>query len=351
MSEQESEEEQIPEFVIQAAITVWRSLENHYRIIDLSQKSLSYNHVNRIINDVAPLVVKKQNCLEFVWLLNLSSNALTGVPKGIQYLTKVERLDLSRNSIVRIDSLCPFEESTIFYNMPLLKVLSLAYNSIQQIPEYHTPPFPDHLRVLDLQNNFIGYLPDKSISNLKHLVRLNLSGNKLKVIPRSIGELTDLVELHLDHNELTYLPQSINRLRYLTTLTLNDNNFDSFKKNMIKENIVVENPLTLEELCKRFITRHSLESEYPSILSMIPDNIIHHEESNSLLSKYKLKSNKKENNSDIICPKCNLTFNEKYKCRVTAKGTLLPAQKQVVPIQWLCCSFDCALAHWRESPN
>jgi TonB family protein len=55
------------------------------------------------------------------------------------------------------------------------------------------------------------------------LIRLILTNNQLRTLPREIGRLTDLTHLHLENNQLTALPLEIWRLTKLRKLDLTNN--------------------------------------------------------------------------------------------------------------------------------
>lgn len=76
--------------------------------------------------------------------------------------------------------------------------------------------------VLDLSNNKLTILPP-TFCTLTHLVELDLSKNMLRELPESFGSLEKLKRLDLYGNELTHLPLSFCRLKALKWLDLKNN--------------------------------------------------------------------------------------------------------------------------------
>lgn len=190
-------------------------------------------------------------------------------------------------------------------------------------------------------------MPEESFINLCHLVRLNLQGNKLTQIPESLGNLLQLMELYLSNNELVYIPQSLMNLKLLTVLTLNGNLFHLFQPKLLKENIQITNPLTLEELTKRFIRKYNLQEFDRQCFEYVPSHILKLEEK-LIIRNTSLVSNKRSED-EIECPKCGIYFSCKYKVLVKCIGKISNVQQEPVPIQWKCCSFDCAFQYLKNS--
>ena len=100
--------------------------------------------------------------------------------------------------------------------------LSLKDRKIQGLTKALLEGIVEKILMLDLRNNLIGNLENKTLSTLTHLRALDLRGNKLEILPESISALIHLKFLKLDHNLLTALPQELFKLP-LTLLTLSDN--------------------------------------------------------------------------------------------------------------------------------
>jgi Leucine-rich repeat (LRR) protein len=105
-----------------------------------------------------------------------------------------------------------FEE--IFeYLIKKLKPRKVKVNDIWQLQS---------LTSLDLTHNKLSVLPSE-IGQLQNLTSLSLSHNKLSVLPSEIGQLQSLTSLFLSYNKLSILPSEIGQLQSLTSLDLSDN--------------------------------------------------------------------------------------------------------------------------------
>ena len=182
--------------------------------------------------------------------LNLSKNHLTGLPEDIVKLQNMTKLDLSKNKITKLpDSLDRLQKLT---------KLDLQGNGLTSLPESITALH--NLTTLILKDNRLISLPE-SIGNLRHLEALDLSNNavlSVKVstsnpdssylkmrtailpkkkfdevdelgesqftkLPESIGDLRNLISLNVSHNKLTSLPKTIVKLENLVELILTAN--------------------------------------------------------------------------------------------------------------------------------
>ena len=74
---------------------------------------------------------------------------------------------------------------------------------------YHWAP------ILFLKKFFPKQLGQKSLEEIYHLQKLNLSDNKLISIPMEIGKLINLQELNLSRNQLTSIPPELGNLKTL----------------------------------------------------------------------------------------------------------------------------------------
>ena len=83
------------------------------------------------------------------------------------------------------------------------------------------------LRTLDLSNNRISILPS-SISNFKSLKTLNLSHNRLSTLPPALGQLPKLETLILTGNQVQKLPDTFSNLKNLKEIQLSSNKIDTF---------------------------------------------------------------------------------------------------------------------------
>ncbi|KAG8055665.1 hypothetical protein GUJ93_ZPchr0001g30012 [Zizania palustris] len=112
-------------------------------------------------------------------------------------------------------------------DLPLLSFLSLKNNSFKgSLSDVDFSPLAPHLKLLYLSgNDFSGRFPE-SVLHLRHLRRLDLSGNRLtSTIPTEIGHLLpSLLTLHLASNLLVGpVPTSLEAMTRLAELNVSGN--------------------------------------------------------------------------------------------------------------------------------
>ncbi|CAB4377232.1 unnamed protein product [Rhizophagus irregularis] len=147
--------------------------------------------------------------------LNLSKNKLKEIPgaalNGMTYLEELEigenqleivfkdldgqtvnlssltRLNVRQNKLRALDE---SQDSTIFHpsvKFPKLKELLVSLNRIESFgPLLHTTP---NLEILDMGDNKFSEIPEGLVA-LKHLKRLDLGNNSLKLLPAELGLLS-----------------------------------------------------------------------------------------------------------------------------------------------------------------
>ncbi|XP_006644606.1 probable leucine-rich repeat receptor-like protein kinase At1g68400 [Oryza brachyantha] len=112
-------------------------------------------------------------------------------------------------------------------HLPMLSFLSLKNNSFSgSLSDVDFSPLAPHLKLLHLSDNgFSGRFPE-SVLRLRHLRRLDLSGNRLTgTIPPEIGQrLSSLLTLHLARNLFVGpLPASLEAMARLAKLNVSGN--------------------------------------------------------------------------------------------------------------------------------
>lgn len=161
--------------------------------------------------------------LESLETLVLSHNKLEYYPGSIDNLTNLKLLDLSYNPDIKKLDLTNSQK-------PNLKILDLSYTGLVEFL-FGSNSF-DSLIKLNLDGNKLKMLPD-SIGTVKSLKILYLSNNNLDTISPSIGSLNELTKLYLYNNKkLTDLPIEIKKLKKLKTLDLRNTqiSFENLKK-------------------------------------------------------------------------------------------------------------------------
>nr|XP_053640281.1 leucine-rich repeat-containing protein 57-like [Cherax quadricarinatus] len=99
------------------------------------------------------------------------------------------------------------------------------YSITSQVPDLSS--ISKVVRTLDLSQNKLSVLPPTvcDLSNLKHL---NLNGNKINNLPQETGRLTKLESLSLVSNLIVSLPASMSDLKHLKSVILSDNKMTEF---------------------------------------------------------------------------------------------------------------------------
>lgn len=72
----------------------------------------------------------------------------------------------------------------------------------------------------------------QEIGNLKNLVCLDVSENRLEDLPEEIGGLENLTDLHLSQNVIEILPDGIGQLTRLTILKVDQNRLTTLNENI-----------------------------------------------------------------------------------------------------------------------
>lgn len=140
-------------------------------------------------------------------------------------------LDLTNRAWINFDSsLWSLSKSVI--------VLDISYNKISVIP----PEIGEMqmLRELKASFNVITLIPSE-IGKLKRLRKLTLNSNKLKTLPPEVGRLEMLEELIVSENNLEEMPGSIAKMSMLRVLKLQNNDLKSIPYELV-------DVVTLEEL-------------------------------------------------------------------------------------------------------
>ncbi|MEN8219751.1 MAG: Calx-beta domain-containing protein, partial [Pseudomonadota bacterium] len=189
---------------------------------------------------------------EHVSELSLPGNELTGkFPKKLNKLNKLEKLDLSYNSLTgKIPDLG---------KMKNLTELALDHNELEgEIPKQLGNL--KNLTGLALSVNILDGKIPKELSNLKKLEWLLLDHNMLDSnIPKELGDLTNLKRLDLDYNHFTEsIPDELGKLTKLKRLSLANNQLTGSIPKALGN---------LEELKFLALWRNQLTGEIPSELS------------------------------------------------------------------------------------
>lgn len=189
-----------------------------------------------------PLTTNFPSRLEF---LQVSQCRLKKVDSRILKLHYLVELDLRDNVLESLPD--------DFSNVPNLKSLTLLQNSLCDI----TPKLcmqstlQANLCYLDLSQNKLEILP-LQLCELKCLVTLKIDHNQLKFLPPTIGRLKRLKFLSALENKIETMPASMTQLQ-LETIDLYGNPFVQEIQNDLPEQFP---DITLVECCARAIRKH-----------------------------------------------------------------------------------------------
>ncbi|PSN57983.1 hypothetical protein C0J52_00220 [Blattella germanica] len=100
--------------------------------------------------------------------------------------------------------------------------LDLSMSEIEDVPVKEIAQIKKATSV-DLSNNLLKSLGKNFAPMLTHLIKLDLSKNRLTELPENFGELVNLKHLDLYSNQLTHLPLSMGQLKVLRWLDLKGN--------------------------------------------------------------------------------------------------------------------------------
>ncbi|CAA6657414.1 unnamed protein product [Spirodela intermedia] len=114
-----------------------------------------------------------------------------------------------------------------------IRTLDLTNNKIAMIPMeisklfnmQRLPGDIHSLKVLTLDANKLRTLPDE-LGFLVRLEQLSVAGNMLTSLPETLGNLKNLLILSVSNNNLKYLPQSIGSCLALEEVRANDNSIE-----------------------------------------------------------------------------------------------------------------------------
>ncbi|XP_044023003.1 leucine-rich repeat-containing protein 57 isoform X2 [Siniperca chuatsi] len=105
-------------------------------------------------------------------------------------------------------------------------VFQLTAKGLQEFPE-ELQRLTGNLRTVDLSGNKIEVLP-AAIGNFLQLKSLTLNSNRLSCVPAEISRLKKLETLSLNGNRIQQLPPTLGQLKALRTLNLSGNQISEF---------------------------------------------------------------------------------------------------------------------------
>ena len=137
---------------------------------------------------------------------------------------KISELNIDRNLwliVLSFNEPPDFTTTIIPFSCGYLLEINLSHNLLVEFLSDHTLKNMRNLKKLNLHDNKISKLDTNSLLVLQEIGMiedLNLSSNKLTILPSEIGFLLTLKSLNLNNNELTELPVQITNLTLLYNL-------------------------------------------------------------------------------------------------------------------------------------
>lgn len=211
--------------------------------------------------------------------VDLSENELQELPKSLNYILDVSRINLSYNLLEEVNNRDALNitqvkqlnlsnnfladiTSALFAELPRMTSLNLSHNYLTELPKMHYTP---KLKKLDLSHNLLSIVPT-SLTRLENLQSLNLSYNHLgyKIwrdeypLPLEISHLERLTHLNLSFNFLTWLPTGIGLIDQIKWLNLSHNKLAHMP-------IGIYDSMTLEVLDLSYNTLVHLPSEMAEV--------------------------------------------------------------------------------------
>uniref|UniRef100_A0AAQ4Q2Z6 Protein scribble homolog n=1 Tax=Gasterosteus aculeatus aculeatus TaxID=481459 RepID=A0AAQ4Q2Z6_GASAC len=236
-----------------------------FRLLNLRKLGLSDNEIQRLPPEVA-------NFMQLVEL-DISRNDIPEIPESIKFCKALEIADFSGNPLSKLPD--------GFTQLRALAHLALNDVSLQTLPNdignkraNVLPPIlpsawsylqPDtlgalpNLRELWLDRNHLSSLPPE-LGNLRRLVCLDVSENRLEELPSELNGLLALTDLLLTQNLLEVVPDSIGCLKQLSILKVDQNRLthltdsigecENLTELILTENLLQSLPRSLGKLKK-----------------------------------------------------------------------------------------------------
>lgn len=175
-----------------------------YSLIDLNFLSLTEANLWELSGEISKLANLQT--------LTLHSNKLEAIPESVAQLSKLKILDVSSNAIKVVPE-----------NLTLLSqivTLNFSNNKLESFPAMQNN---SKLTVLDLSQNCLKFFPDICKSELVSLSEIKLQGNDIDEIPPGIYLLPVLKLLDISNNKIKVLPGELADCSKLKEVNLKSN--------------------------------------------------------------------------------------------------------------------------------
>jgi adenylate cyclase len=197
------------------------------RIITLEEIDLSFNEISEIPAEISHLKDLKK-------LLVYGNKIGIGIPKTMEKLTSLRKLDIRQNGVVNMEplnNLPALEELLVDYNTNV--VLNNTFSALVRasfvkcnMTGIGIEGTGSTLSFLDLSFNKLSNLASGLFEHLKSLETLKLDNNRISSIPGTIGALKKLRTLSIANNNLSTLPDEISQLEKLFELDVHSNSLN-----------------------------------------------------------------------------------------------------------------------------
>ncbi|GLH09254.1 hypothetical protein R5R35_000069 [Gryllus longicercus] len=246
-----------------------------------SEKTLDYAHLmldsSTLSCNLEQVKSANKKAIKDIEILLLQNNRLRSLPPNIDILSSLRVLDVSSNGLTHIPeeiAVCPLvtfaaknnalEDESLpksLSTMKTLKEINLSGNRLTAFP----PQILElsNVKYLYLGGNQITCVP-RDIWKLISLQVLYIGGNQLTEVPVTVGKLGNLQALVLSDNQLESLPASIANLKHLRSLLLHKNRLRTLPPEIVGLKCLAELSLRDNPLVVRFVNTMSLNP--PSLL-------------------------------------------------------------------------------------
>jgi hypothetical protein len=181
------------------------------------------------------------NLADSLEILDLTGNALSGLPRDLNRLKKLRILFCSSNQFTHLPE--------VLGECQNLSMIGFKANKIRHVPENAIPTAT--LRWLILTDNALEAVPN-TLGECRQLQKLMLAGNQLTALPSSMANCHALELLRISANQFNALPDFLFDLPNLTWLAYAGNPFcDEIEQTLINQhqiNHIDWQALTLQDV-------------------------------------------------------------------------------------------------------
>merc|ERR1712166_960879 len=148
--------------------------------------------------------------------IDASTNSIKTLPVRLAQYGNLKQLSFANNKLSQLPP-------QVFGALAKLEKLNLDCNSLAALPDLSGLV---KLKELHAANNKISQFPDTTVwGGATRLTVLDVSDNKLKMLPSSLGAAPALRTLKADNNQLSEIPEEILRDTPIDVLALKGNKF------------------------------------------------------------------------------------------------------------------------------